>query len=213
MLNSDIASEIDKTLPDSVRTNILCFIPTVEIAFVYKKLGKTRKVHQLVILPSLQAAKRLNHQLAQVGNLAADGRPILVLDAKTVLYLSLDTDADALYIPAHIWTPWFGLFGSKAGFAKLSEAYEELTPEVHAIETGLSSDPPMNWRLKQLDDLTVTSNSDAHSPLKLGREATVVRTDPTYANIINALKTNDQRLVGTIEFFPEEGKYYRPAPQ
>ncbi len=122
--------------------------------------------------------------------------------------MALEADRSALYIPAHIWTPWFGLFGSKSGFDTIAEAYEDLAPEIRAIETGLSSDPPMNWRLKQLDGLAITSHSDAHSPQKLGREATVVDCDLSYDDVIGAIKTNDKRLVGTVEFFPEEGKYH-----
>jgi len=207
-LKDDIADEIDKTLPASVRGQIIRFVPTVEIATIYKKLDRVRKLHQLIIMPSFEAVSRLNAQLERIGNLKADGRPILGLDSKELLRLTLDTDSDALYIPAHIWTPWFGLFGSKSGFDSLQEAYDELAPEIHAIETGLSSDPAMNWRLTQLDGIAITSNSDAHSPQKLGREATVVQGEPSYQDIIGAIKTNDNRLVGTIEFFPEEGKYH-----
>ncbi|MGI0133525.1 MAG: endonuclease Q family protein, partial [Candidatus Micrarchaeaceae archaeon] len=110
--------------------------------------------------------------------------------------------------PAHIWTPWFGMFGSKSGFDSIKEAYDELSPEIHAIETGLSSDPPMNWQLSQLEGISIISNSDAHSPHKLGREATLMACDLSYANVIGAVKTNDARLSGTIEFYPEEGKYH-----
>jgi len=207
-LKSEYADGIDKTLPASVRDNLIRFVPTVEIATIYSKGGKVRKLHQLVVMPSFEAVSRLNAQLERIGNLKADGRPILGLDSKELLRLSLAADPDALYIPAHIWTPWFGLLGSKSGFDTIQEAYEELAPEIKAIETGLSSDPAMNWRLSQLDTIAIISNSDAHSPQKLGREATIVCTDPTYANVIGAIKTNDHRLLGTIEFFPEEGKYH-----
>lgn len=207
-LKKRIADEIDKTLPATVRDNPLRFVPTVEIASVYRKQDKTRKLHQLVIMPSLAMAGRLNRQLERVGNLQVDGRPVFKLDAKEVLRIALEVTPDVLYIPAHIWTPWFGMFGSKSGFDTIAEAYEELSPEIHAIETGLSSDPIMNRQLKQLDRIAITSNSDAHSPRKLGREATVLQGDPTYADVTGAMKTNDARLVGTIEFFPEEGKYY-----
>lgn len=207
-LNNQLAEEIDKTLPPSVRDNLIRFVPTVEIATIYKKNDRVRKLHQLVIMPNFQAVSRLNGSLDRIGNLKADGRPILGLDSKDLLRLSLETDPDGLYIPAHIWTPWFGLFGSKSGFDSVAEAYEELAPEIRAIETGLSSDPAMNWRLKQLDGIAITSNSDAHSPQKLGREATVLNCEPTYNNVISAIKTNDSRLQGTIEFFPEEGKYH-----
>ncbi len=207
-LKCEFADEIDKTLPASVRGNLIRFVPSVEIATIYKKGEHVRKLHQLIILPSFEAVSRLNSKLARIGNLQADGRPILGLDSKELLRLSLEADANSLYIPAHIWTPWFGLFGSKSGFDSLAEAYEDLALEVRAIETGLSSDPAMNWRLKQLDGLAITSNSDAHSPQKLGREATVVNCEPSYTDVIGALRTNDKRLVGTIEFFPEEGKYH-----
>lgn len=208
VLKQDIASELDKTLPLSVRNNLIRFVPSVEIATIYKKGERVRKLHQLIVMPSFEAVSRLNAQLERIGNLKADGRPILGLDSKELLRFALQADKDALYIPAHIWTPWFGLFGSKSGFDSLAEAYEDLCPEIRAIETGLSSDPAMNWRLHQLDGLAITSNSDAHSPQKLGREATIVRAEPTYADVIGAFKTNDKRLAGTIEFFPEEGKYH-----
>ena len=202
------AHELDKTLPPNVRQGLIRFVPTVEIATIYKKADRVRKLHQLVIMPSFEAVSRLNTQLERIGNLKADGRPILGLDSKELLRFSLEADQDALYIPAHIWTPWFGMFGSKSGFDSLEATYEELTREIHAIETGLSSDPSMNWRLTQLDGLSITSNSDAHSPQKLGREATIISSKPTYQDVVGAIKTNDERLIGTIEFFPEEGKYH-----
>jgi uncharacterized protein (TIGR00375 family) len=207
-LKKEYADEIDKTLPASVRGNLIRFVPSVEIATIYKKNERVRKLHQLIIMPSFEAVSRFNSKLERIGNLKSDGRPILGLDSKELLRLSLETDADSFYIPAHIWTPWFGMFGSKSGFDSIKEAYDELATEIRAIETGLSSDPAMNWRLKQLDGLAITSNSDAHSPQKLGREATVVNCEPTYADVIGAFRTNDKRLAGTIEFFPEEGKYH-----
>lgn len=207
-LKPSIAMEIDKTLPPSVRGNLIRFIPTVEIATIYKKGDKVRKLHQLVVMPGLEAVGELNARLERIGNLKADGRPILGLDSKELLRHALQSSPDALYIPAHIWTPWFGLFGSKSGFDSIEEAYDELAPEVRAIETGLSSDPAMNARISNLNNIAITSHSDAHSPQKLGREATVVEADLSYAGIIGSIKANDKRLVGTIEFFPEEGKYH-----
>lgn len=207
-LKSAIADEIDKTLPPSVRHTTILFVPTVEIATIYKKGERVRKLHQLIVMPSFEAVSRLNGALERIGNLKADGRPILGLDSKELLRMALTADPDALYIPAHIWTPWFGAFGSKSGFDSLAEAYEELTPEIHAIETGLSSDPPMNWQLSQLERISITSNSDAHSPQKLGREATIMQCNPTYTDVIGGIKSNDPRLSGTIEFYPEEGKYH-----
>lgn len=207
-LKSEIADEIDKSLPPSVRANPIRFIPSVEIATIYKKGEFVRKLHQLIVMPDFKAVAELNSRLERIGNLKADGRPILGLDSKELLRHALESDARALYIPAHIWTPWFGMFGSKSGFDSITEAYEELAPEIKAIETGLSSDPAMNWRVAHLDNIAITSHSDAHSPQKLGREATVISADLSFDNIIGAIKTNDQRLIGTIEFFPEEGKYH-----
>jgi DNA helicase II / ATP-dependent DNA helicase PcrA len=207
-LKDAFAAPIDKQLPPSVRDAIIRFVPTVEIATIYSKGGKVRKLHQLIVMPSFAGISELNARLERIGNLKADGRPILGLDSKELLRHALESDANALYIPAHIWTPWFGMFGSKSGFDTITEAYEELAPEIRAIETGLSSDPAMNWRVAHLDGLAITSNSDAHSPQKLGREATVVGSDLRYDDIIGAFKTNDDRLVGSIEFFPEEGKYH-----
>lgn len=208
-LRADIADDIDKSLPPSVRDNPIRFVPSVEIATIYSKGGKVRKLHQLVVMPSFEAVSELNARLERIGNLKADGRPILGLDSKELLRHALESSPDALYIPAHIWTPWFGMFGSKSGFDSILEAYEELAPHIRAIETGLSSDPGMNWRVHHLDGLAITSHSDAHSPQKLGREATVIQTNNlSFDELIGALKTNDNRLVGTIEFFPEEGKYH-----
>ena len=207
-LKPELAAPIDASLPPSVRDQTIRFIPSVEIATIYKKGDRVRKLHQLIVMPSFESVSELNARLERIGNLKADGRPILGLDSKELLRHALQADPRALYIPAHIWTPWFGMFGSKSGFDSLQEAYEELTPEIHAIETGLSSDPGMNWRVGNLDGITVTSHSDAHSPQKLGREATVVQAELSYDDIVGAIKTNDQRLIGTIEFFPEEGKYH-----
>lgn len=207
-LRPDLAAEINHSLPLTVRGNIIRFIPSVEIATIYKKGDLVRKLHQLVIMPDFKAVSELNARLEKIGNLKADGRPILGLDSKELLRHALQSSPDALYIPAHIWTPWFGMFGSKSGFDSIEEAFDELAPEIKAIETGLSSDPSMNWRVANLDGRAITSHSDAHSPQKLGREATVVKSSLSYDDIIGAIKQNDERLVGTIEFFPEEGKYH-----
>lgn len=207
-LKDEYAAEIDQSLPLSVRGNFIRFVPSVEVATIYKKGDRVRKLHQLIIMPSLEAVSRLNAQLEHIGNLKSDGRPVLGLDSKELLRLALEADRDTLYIPAHIWTPWFGMFGSKSGFDSIAEAYDELAPEIRAIETGLSSDPPMNWRLKQLSGRAIISGSDAHSPQKLGREATIINSLPTYQDVVGAIKTNDERLTGTIEFFPEEGMYH-----
>jgi len=207
-LRPDLATDIDARLPASVRNNLIRFIPTVEISAIYSKGGKVRKLHQLLVAPSFKAVSEINARLERIGNLKADGRPILGIDSKELLRLTLEAEPRALFIPAHIWTPWFGMFGSKSGFDSIEEAFEELSPHIHAIETGLSSDPAMNWRVSNLNGIAITSNSDAHSPQKLGREATVVHSEVMYSDITGAYTTNDDRLVGTIEFFPEEGKYH-----
>lgn len=207
-LKDELAEPIDAELPLSVRDKLIRFVPTVEIATIYKKGEKVRKLHQLVVMPTFAGVAELNGRLEKIGNLKADGRPILGLDSKELLRHTLEANPDALYIPAHIWTPWFGMFGSKSGFDSIQEAYEELAPEITSIETGLSSDPAMNRRVHNLDGVSIISNSDAHSPQKLGREATIIKAKPTYADVIGAIKANDKRLVGTIEFYPEEGKYH-----
>lgn len=193
-------------VPESCRAEV-SFLLSGEISCIYSKGGKTRKVHALVFLPDFAAASRLNGALARIGNLGSDGRPILGLDVKRLLQIVLDVSPEAMLVPAHAWTPHFSVFGASSGFDSLEECFEELTPHIHAIETGLSSDPPMNWRISMLDRLTLISNSDAHSPAKLGREANIFRCGVTYGEIMDAIKTGEG-FAGTIEFFPEEGKYY-----
>ncbi len=193
-------------IPASCRSDVY-FMLTAEISSIYSKKGKTRKIHNLIFAPDLSIAASINTFLARIGNLSSDGRPILGLDAKNLLKIVLDASPDALLVPAHAWTPHFSVFGSESGFDSLSECFEELTPHVYSIETGLSSDPPMNWRLSSLDHITLISNSDAHSPAKLGRESNIFDTEISYKAIKNAIK-NRKGFVGTIEFFPEEGKYH-----
>ena len=195
-----------KDVPASCRADVR-FILSAEISCIYSKNGKTRKVHSIVLAPDFASAARLNIALSKIGNLHSDGRPILGLDAKELLRITLDASPDAMLIPAHAWTPHFSVFGAASGFDSLEECYEELTPHIHAIETGLSSDPPMNWRLSALDRITLVSNSDAHSAPKLGREANILDTDLSYVSIIAAIRTR-KGFLGTIEFFPEEGKYH-----
>ncbi|MBI5412517.1 DNA helicase UvrD [Candidatus Peregrinibacteria bacterium] len=185
------------------------FVPTVEISTIYKKKDRVRKIHQIIVAPNLKQAARLNEKLDKIGNIRSDGRPILGLDSKELLKLVLSLSEDFLYIPAHAWTPHFAVFGSQSGFDSLKECYEELTPNIYAIETGLSSDPPMNWRLSQLDNLVLVSNSDAHSPQKLGREANLLDIEPNYPALYQAIREHRRdQFLGTIEFFPEEGKYH-----
>jgi len=231
------------------------FILTTEISCIYSKNNKVRRIHLVVFAPNLETAERINQKLGEKYNLRSDGRPILGLDAKELTKILLDISSDCLIVPAHAWTPWYSIFGSKSGFNSVEECFEEMTPHIYALETGLSSDPPMNWRWSYLDKYTLISNSDAHSPENLGREANVFEfaKDPNYSDIIGAIKDNaliqsqsapasptspaspsggpsgrssprkslsknisvNQRsnlpksaFIGTIEFFPEEGKYH-----
>jgi uncharacterized protein (TIGR00375 family) len=193
-------------LPPSCRADVY-FILSAEISCIYSKGGRTRKVHSVILAPDFASAARLNLDLSKIGNLNADGRPILGLDAKELLRITLEASPDNLYIPAHAWTPHFSVFGAASGFDSLEECYEELTPHIYAIETGLSSDPLMNWQLSVLDHITLISNSDAHSAAKIGREANIFDTEISYAAMMSAIKTR-KGFLGTIEFFPEEGKYH-----
>lgn len=196
-----------KDVPSSCRGKVF-FMLTAEISCIYKKYGRTRKVHSLVFVPDFATASRINAVLSKIGNLSSDGRPILGLDTKNLLKLVLDISSDAMLVPAHAWTPHFSVFGASSGFDSLEECFDELAPNIYAIETGLSSDPRMNWRLSCLDKLTLISNSDAHSPAKLGREANIFDTEEiSYDFITGAIKTG-RGFLGTIEFFPEEGKYH-----
>lgn len=202
------AQEQDALLPQSCQDKLIRFILTVEISNIYKKHDQVRKLHNVVIVPSFQVAATINSALQRIGNLKADGRPILGMDSQDLLKLTVDSHPDSLFIPAHIWTPWFAMFGSKSGFNSIEEAFGEDAKYIYAIETGLSSDPWMNWRIDELQTRTLVSHSDAHSPQKLGREANIINAELDYQDIIGAIKTNDQRFVGTIEFYPEEGKYH-----
>lgn len=183
------------------------FVVTGEISSIYKQGERVRKVHSLLLLPNLEAAEFLSARLEQIGNIHSDGRPILGLPCRDLLEIMLEVCPDAVYVPAHIWTPHFSLFGAFSGFDTIEECFGDLTPHIHALETGLSSDPPMNWRLSALDSYQLISNSDAHSPSKLGREANLLDTDLNYPSLVKAIETGDG-LRGTIEFFPEEGKYH-----
>jgi DNA helicase-2/ATP-dependent DNA helicase PcrA len=185
------------------------FMLTVEISSIYKRSGRVRKVHNVVCLPSIDAADKLRARLLKIGNLNADGRPILGLDSRDLLAIALEADPAAILIPAHIWTPWFSVLGSKSGFDSIEECFGDLTRHVYAVETGLSSDPPMNRRLTSLDPFALVSFSDAHSPAKLGRECTLFDTELSYKAIYKALSgKGNPGLCGTVEFFPEEGKYH-----
>lgn len=183
------------------------FVISGEISSIYKKNGKTRKVHNVILLPGLEEAEKLSRKLETIGNIHSDGRPILGLDCRDLLEIMLEISPDGILIPAHIWTPHFSLFGAFSGFDTIEECFEDLTPYIHALETGLSSDPPMNWRLSALDRFQLVSNSDAHSPARLGREANLLDIELSYRGLYQAIQEG-KGLEGTIEFFPEEGKYH-----
>ncbi len=185
------------------------FLLAGEISSIYKKYDKVRKVHNVIFAPSLAAVEKIQAALEKIGNIRSDGRPILGLDSRDLLETILEIDPEVYLIPAHIWTPWFSLLGSKSGFDSVEECFGDLTPHIFALETGLSSDPPMNWRISDLDRYTLVSNSDAHSPPKLAREANLFQTELSYPAIFEALQSGDPaRFLGTVEFFPEEGKYH-----
>ncbi|PIV43119.1 MAG: DNA helicase UvrD [Candidatus Nealsonbacteria bacterium CG02_land_8_20_14_3_00_40_11] len=185
------------------------FILTSEISCIYTKGGKVRKIHVIIFSPSLEVVEKINTQLGWIGNLKSDGRPILGLDAKELAKIVLNISDDCLIVPAHIWTPWFSIFGSKSGFDSIEGCFEDYSKYIFAGETGLSSDPSMNWRLSALDGISLISNSDAHSPQKIGREANVFDTEISYQAIAEAIKSkNPQKFLYTVEFFPEEGKYH-----
>lgn len=205
-LRPEIEQSVMHSLPESCRTTTR-FMLQVEISSIYKKHGRTRKIHNLFYMPDLRSAEKFHKRLDAIGNVRSDGRPILGLDARDLLEIALECSERAKIIPAHIWTPWFSLFGSKSGFDSVEECFEDLSDQIFALETGLSSDPPMNWRLSMLDQYTLVSNSDNHSAPKLGREGNILNCPLSYDEIFTAIKTR-QGFEGTIEFFPEEGKYY-----
>ena len=185
------------------------FILTAEISSIYSKKNKTYRIHNLIFSPSFKTTDKINAALSNCGNLASDGRPILGLDAAELARIVFDIDENCMIVPAHIYTPWFSLFGSMSGFDKIQDCFEAQTPKIFALETGLSSDPAMNWRLSALDKYTLISNSDSHSPSKIGREANVFDCELNYKTIREVLKSKDKkRFLYTIEFFPEEGKYH-----
>jgi uncharacterized protein (TIGR00375 family) len=185
------------------------FMLTVEVTNIFRQMGRVRKTHTLILAPSFAIVERLNAQFARYGNLATDGRPTLKCSAHELLTIVKDTAPECEVIPAHIWTPWFSVLGSLSGFDSLEECYGDDAQLIRAIETGLSSDPAMNWRLSALDSVALISNSDAHSPRKLAREANVLDCELSYSGIVAALVSrNPKQFLYTIEFFPEEGKYH-----
>lgn len=187
------------------------FILTVEVSNIFpaKGGGAAKRIHTIIFAPSFEVAQKINSTLSRLGKLASDGRPIFGMHVKQIVKVSLDASPDCLVVPAHAWTPWFSLYGANSGFDSLEECFEEEAKNIFAIETGLSSDPAMNWRLSALDRITLLSNSDSHSPSRIGREANVFDSEMDYFEIIKAIREKDRKkLLYTIEFFPEEGKYH-----
>jgi len=185
------------------------FMLTVEVSNIYPQGGRLRKIHNIILAPSFEVVDRINAVLARFGSLMADGRPTLSLPSDKLVEYVMEISPECMLIPAHVWTPWFSLYGSNSGFDALAECFGDQAHHIRAVETGLSSDPPMNWRLSQLDGVTLVSNSDAHSPPKLGREANVLNCELDYADMLRVLRGDDRaRFLFTIEFFPEEGKYH-----
>ncbi len=207
-LKKQYRTQIDKDIPPSCRSFVR-FMLSVEISNIYKKNDKVRKVHSLIYSPDLGSAGRVNKALDKIGNIKSDGRPIIGMHTKDLLKTALDASEDNVLIPAHIWTPHFSVLGAASGFDSIEECFEELTPNIFALETGLSSDPPMNWMISDLDRFVLVSNSDAHSPAKLAREANLFTCGLSYFEMMDALRNKDpKRFAGTLEFFPEEGKYF-----
>ncbi len=210
----EIRSQLDETGKGLLRlkggkADDPLFLLTAETSHIYTQGGRGRRIHMMIFAPGLAAAEKINLRLGALGNVKSDGRPIFGFSAKDLVKVVLDIEPACLLVPAHVWTPWFSVFGSQSGFGSLEECFEEETAQIFAIETGLSSDPAMNWRWSALDDLTLISNSDAHSPAKIGREANIFETELSYPALIEAIKQKDPaRFPATIEFFPEEGKYH-----
>ncbi len=207
-LKDSIEEKLDKSVP-SLCSKKVRFILQAEISNIYKKDQRVRKNHNLLFFPEMDLVKNFNARLDKIGNIKSDGRPILGLDAEKLLEIMLEISERGFFIPAHIWTPWFSMFGSKSGFDSIKECFGSLSNHIFAVETGLSSDPPMNWRVKDLDNVSLVSNSDAHSPGYLGRNASVFDTDFTYDDMRQALEQqNTDKYLGTIDMYPEEGKYH-----
>ncbi len=187
----------------------ICFVLSAEISSIYSKNNRTYRIHNVILAPSFKTVEKINEVLSRCGNLASDGRPILGLDAEELARIVFDIDDNCIFIPGHIWTPWFSLFGSMSGFDRIEDCFGKQTEKIFALETGLSSDPAMNWRLSALDKFSLVSNSDSHSPSKIAREANVFNCELDFKTIREVLKAKDKkRFLYTIEFFPEEGKYH-----
>jgi len=206
-LREESARAVDAEVPAACRASVR-FMLSVEVSSIYSRGDRVRKVHNLIYAPDFESAARVSSRLARIGNIESDGRPILGVDSRDLLDITLASSPDAFLIPAHIWTPWFSALGSQSGFDSISECFADLADHIFAVETGLSSDPAMNWRLSTLDRYALVSSSDAHSPEKLGREANLFDCDLSYFAMRDALRDRSAGFLGTLEFFPEEGKYH-----
>ena len=206
---AELKEKLEETEYGVYKYDGVYFVLTAEVSNIYFKAGRTRKVHNMIFAPSLKVAEEINGLLSEYGNLSSDGRPILSLECDRMVKNLSRLDPDVFFVPGHAWTPHFSIFGSNSGFNSPEECFEAETPKIFSIETGLSSDPKMNWRWSKLDAFTLTSNSDAHSPSKIGREANVFRDKINYKELLEILRTKDKaRFLYTVEFFPEEGKYH-----
>jgi len=210
VLKSEIRSSKSETnSKPQIQNSKTRFMLTVEISSIYTKSGKVRRIHNLIFAPSLEVAEKINAQLGWRGNLVSDGRPILGLDSEELAKVVLNIDERCMIVPAHCWTPWFSIFGSMSGFDSVEECFDEYSKYIYALETGLSADPLMCWRLSALDKFALISNSDSHSLQRIGREANVFDTELSYDGIVGAIKSHDpKKFLFTVEFFPEEGKYH-----
>lgn len=206
---SELKSKLEEVEYGVYRYENIDFILTTEVSNIYFKAGRTRKVHNMIFSPSIEVCGEMNKALSAYGALGSDGRPILSLECDRMVKMISSIDPDIFFIPAHAWTPHFSMFGSNSGFDSAEECFEAQTPKIFSIETGLSSDPAMNWRWSKLDRFCLISNSDAHSPSKIGREANMFKDRINYKDLIDILKRKDKsRFLYTVEFFPEEGKYH-----
>lgn len=206
-LRPEFSDPVDAKLPDSIKFALMRFTLSVEISNIYKKRDKTRKVHNVVMMPSLDSAAKFAGRLDKIGNIRSDGRPILGLDSRNLLEIALESCSDTFFFPAHIWTPHFSALGAFSQFESIEDCYDDLSEHIFAAETGLSSDPPMNWRVSSLDKYTLISNSDCHSAEKIAREANLFDTDFSYFAMKDSIRDR-KGFLGTLEFYPEEGKYH-----
>ena len=208
----ELRTDLEPVGPGTFAHGGIKFLLTAEVSNIYHREGKLYKVHNILLAPDLLTVEKIIRQLTGYGKLASDGRPILIMDSQDLVKIVMDCSSECMVIPAHAWTPHFGVLGSVSGFNSLEECFGDQVKHIYAVETGLSSDPPMNWRLTQLDRITLISNSDAHSPQNLGREANVLSIpdgNDLYRQVTEIIKTKDKtRFLNTIEFFPEEGKYH-----